>query len=101
MGSYLHELIPLEFEHRYPGTWRKQRTKNEKDLVYVPDDYFSVEIKSSSHKSNIFGNRSYGQQRLEADGQKKKSGFYLAINIEKFGAREEVPEITKNRLESD
>ena len=98
MGNYLHELIPLEFEHRYPGVWRKQQSKDEKDLVHLPEDRFSIEIKSSSHKTNIFGNRSYGQQTLDNDGRKKKSGFYLAINFEKFGAGPELPQITKVRF---
>ena len=24
MGSFLHELIPLEFSARYPGIWRRE-----------------------------------------------------------------------------
>lgn len=88
MGFFLHEFIPLELGARYPGTWRTCRATNEKDLVYVPDDRFSVEVKTSSNKSRIFGNRSYAQ---ETTGDKKdKSGYYLAVNFEKVvegGAR--------------
>ena len=69
MAFFLHELIPLEFEARYPGVWRRDLTSQEKDLVYVPDESFSVEIKTSSHPRSIFGNRSYAQKA----SKKKKS----------------------------
>jgi hypothetical protein len=86
MGFFLHELIPLEFQKRYPEIWRRQVTKTEKDMVHVPDAIFSVEIKTSSHKSQVFGNRSYGQPPTKSDvGRKGKSGYYLTVNFEKFG----------------
>src|SRR4051812_24657807 len=34
MGSFLHEIIPLEFKARYPGVWRRGQKKGEKDLVH-------------------------------------------------------------------
>jgi ScaI restriction endonuclease len=80
MGFLLHELIPLEFARRYPGIWRKQETSHEKDMVYEPDDIFSTEIKTSSSRRKIFGNRSYAQKG--ATSKKTKSGYYLAINFE-------------------
>ena len=54
-------------------------------------------IKASSHKSRIFGNRSYAQ---EAVGKKTKSGYYLAVNFAKFDADEgeELPRILKVRF---
>ena len=61
MGNFLHELVPLLLEKRYPGKWRRDQAANEKDLVYIPDDSFSVEIKTSSHVKGIFGNRSFSQ----------------------------------------
>ena len=82
MGTFLHELIPLEFSDRYPGTWRREEEAREKDLVFIPDPAQSVEIKTSSHKSKIFGNRSYAQQQGRT--KKTKSGYYLAVNFEKF-----------------
>ena len=82
----LHELIPLELMERYPKLWRGERVKNEKDLVYLPDEKYSVEIKASSHPSKIFGNRSYAQKSTEGKkALKSKSGYYLAINFEAFG----------------
>lgn len=82
MGFLLHELVPLEFEKRYPSRWRKDKTANEKDLIYVPNDKFSIEIKTSSSKNHIYGNRSYAQE-AHTD-RKSKSGYYLTVNFEKF-----------------
>jgi len=99
MGHYLHELIPLEFQARYPGKWRRESAKSEKDLVHIPDLRFSVEIKSSSHASRIFGNRSYGQPTEAGEfGRKGKSGYYLAINFEKFGSTAALPKIVRIRF---
>jgi len=81
LGYFLHELIPLEFERRYPGTWRREQTAAEKDLVYIPNALFSIEIKTSSSARSIFGNRSYAQEGLTS--KKSKSGYYLAINFER------------------
>ena len=61
MGFLLHELIPLELAARYPGVWPGDKGGSDKDIVYVPDDQFSVEVKTSSHSRQIFGNRSYAQ----------------------------------------
>lgn len=81
MAFFLHELIPLELSTRYPGIWRGEENAADKDVVYVPDASYSIEIKTSSHPTQIFGNRSYAQQG--AVGKKSKSGYYLAINFEK------------------
>jgi hypothetical protein len=82
MGFLLHELIPLEFTARYPREWRGDETSGEKDLVCLADPRFSVEIKTSSHPRQIFGNRSYAQKAGRS--KKIKDGYYLAINFEKF-----------------
>ena len=82
MGTFLHELIPLEFSHRYPGVWRREESADEKDLVHIPNDAFSVEIKTSSSPYQVFGNRSYAQ--TGGSTKKDKSGYFLTINFEKF-----------------
>lgn len=82
MGFFLHELIPLKLAARFPNTWRTDKTADEKDLVYIPDPAFSAEIKTSSHPSQIFGNRSYAQESVK--GKKAKSGYYLAVNSSHF-----------------
>lgn len=85
MGFFLHELIPLKIHSKYPKIWIKDKEVSEKDLVYVPDIKYSMEIKTSSHPNKIFGNRSYAQP---SDNPKKdKSGYYLAINFEKFSGK--------------
>lgn len=82
MAFLLHELIPLELEYFYPGIWRRDSAANEKDVVYLKDDSYSFEIKASSNRTGIFGNRSYAQPSPVA--KKQKAGYYLAVNFEKF-----------------
>jgi hypothetical protein len=97
MGFLLHELIPLEFAVRYPNKRRGEEQAGDKDLVYIPDPRFSVEIKTSSHKSKIFGNRSYAQR--PTDAKKSKSGYYLAINFDRFDKRKKTrPKIVRVRF---
>ncbi|TRZ95992.1 MAG: ScaI family restriction endonuclease [Dehalococcoidia bacterium] len=96
MAFFLHELIPLELENRYPGTWRRGDAASEKDLVYVPDEFYCTEIKASSSTGQIYGNRSYAQKG--SSSKKSKAGYYLAINFEKFSRSSGVPKITKIRF---
>lgn len=83
MGFFLHELIPLEFESRYPNVWSRDHSGYGKDIVCISEAQFGCEIKTSSHKSKIFGNRSHAQEGKST--KKDKSGYYLAVNFEKFG----------------
>lgn len=96
IGFLLHELIPLEFQRRYPEKWRKEKQARDKDIIYIPDDFFSIEIKTSSHPESIFGNRSYAQKTVS--NKKQKSGYYLAINFEKFREGLNYPKILKIRF---
>ena len=58
----------------------------------------SIEIKGSSHPSQIFGNRSYAQPQSEK-GLKNKNGYYLTINFEKFNDKaQRNPEILSIRF---
>lgn len=85
MGFFLHELIPLEFQARHPGVWRRQDGKNERDIVCVPDRGYSIELKTSSNRNQVFGNRSYGQPpKDQTPGVKGKFGYYLTANFERF-----------------
>lgn len=81
MAFLLHELVPLELASRYAGEWTIQRDAGDKDVVYLKDDRFSIEIKASSHKSKIFGNRSYAQPSVA--GKKSKDGYFLTVNFDK------------------
>lgn len=96
MGFFLHELIPLEFERRYPKKWRREKAASDKDLIHIPNDKFSIEIKTSSNPQSIFGNRSYAQEAMKE--KKSKSGYYLAINFEKFEHKRSDPKILKVRF---
>lgn len=96
MGFFLHEFLQLEIPRRYPGEWRGEVTASDKDLVYIPEPHCSIEIKTSSHSDKIFGNRSYAQKSESA--KKSKSGFYLAVNFEKFNASRSTCNITKIRF---
>lgn len=80
LGSFLHELIPLEMQRSLGHNWRGDQSVDEKDLVYVPDRRFSTEIKTSSSDQRVFGNRSYGQVDT-GTGKKEKAGYYLAVNF--------------------
>ncbi|MBW4715762.1 ScaI family restriction endonuclease [Saccharothrix obliqua] len=82
MGFFLHSLIPLELA-RGSGDWRAEITAADKDLVHIPDDRYSLEIKTSSHPSQVFGNRSYGVDN-PGRGKKAKDGYYVAVNFEKW-----------------
>ena len=95
MAFLIHELVPLELQHRHPGLWRGQKDSTEKDLVYIPDKLYSVEIKASSSNRRIFGNRSYAQKPSRS--RKSKSGYYLAVNFQKFSVSPE-PKITLIRF---
>lgn len=91
MGFFLHELIPLELSSRYPEEWRGEKDSSDKDIVYIPDEQYSIEVKTSSNPNHIYGNRSYAQATTK--GKKAKSGFYLAINFEKFSKTNVRPHI--------
>ncbi|WP_435055963.1 ScaI family restriction endonuclease [Micromonospora aurantiaca (nom. illeg.)] len=82
MGFLLHALIPLELATAYPD-WRAETSARDKDLVYIPDERFSIEIKTSSHPNQIFGNRSFGVE-IPGRGKKAKDGYYLTVNFEKW-----------------
>lgn len=97
IGFLLHELIPLRIASTQPD-WRRDASSAEKDLVYTPDLRYSVEIKTSSHKNQVFGNRSFGLEN-PGRGKKAKDGFYLAVNFQSWAdAGGERPQITVIRF---
>lgn len=81
IGNLLHTLIPHNISLLDPN-WRAENNKEDKDLVYIPDDRFSIELKTSSNKNQIFGNRSYAQPSTGTN-HKSKDGYYIAVNFEK------------------
>ena len=95
MGFLLHELIPIRVAMEADG-WRRDASASEKDLVYVPDHNYSIEIKTSSHPNQIFGNRSFGVPGTSR-GKKAKSGYYCAVNFERWLDVDGRPEIRSIR----
>lgn len=91
IGALMHELIPAELTAAAPKEWRGEKNANDKDIVYLPNDFYSIELKTSSNPTKIFGNRSYAQK--PSQGKKGKDGFYIAVNFEKFSEKNPRPEI--------
>lgn len=91
IGALLHELIPAELSATLPGQWRGEINAGDKDIVCITDDFYSIELKTSSNPTRIFGNRSYAQKPTL--GKKGKDGFYIAVNFEKFSKNNNRPEI--------
>jgi ScaI restriction endonuclease len=96
IGQLLHELIPVEIAARYPDVWRREQEKDDKDIVYLPNDLYSVELKTSSNPSQIFGNRSYAQ--APSQQKKSKDGYYLAVNFEQIKEKTKQPRILMIRF---
>lgn len=100
MGNFLHELIPIMLERKFPNVWSRDIAKDDKDLVYLPNPYYSTEIKTSSNANNIYGNASYGQEDSSNVSSKSKDGYYLGVNFEKFNQAPigQMPRIRKIRI---
>ncbi len=84
--AYLFEkLLAATLAEHFPGQWRGARSKDEKDLVYIPDSRMSIEVKGSGQAgTRVFGNRSYGQKVQDARrARKDKSGYYILFNFSK------------------
>jgi len=93
IGELLHELIPAELIAVYPDQWRREQLTDEKDIVNLKNDRYSVELKTSSNPNQIFGNRSYAQ--APSSQKKSKNGYYLTVNFEKFDEKNKRPKINK------
>lgn len=83
VGYFFEKLLAKALAAKYPGEWAGGTGGTEKDLHFVNDPAFSVEVKSSGQLGlKIYGNRSYGQEVENADRAKKdKSGYYLTVNF--------------------
>lgn len=83
IGYFFEVLLARELEARQPGIWRGSQSKDEKDLVYVPEPSLSVEVKTSGQRGyRVYGNRSYGQKPTrDSLVRKEKSGYYITVNF--------------------
>jgi len=98
MSFLLHELIPHTLAKKRPGLCKVGKSKTEKDIHYVPDPKFSIEVKASSNPTNVYANRSYAQEN-STNALKIKDGYLLAVNFKKFEeGSEELPVIGKIRF---
>ena len=98
MSFLLHALIPHTLTSKRPDVFRIGKSKTQKDIHYIPDETFSIEVKASSHASGIYGNRSYAQLNSEK-ALKNKNGFLLAVNFAKFDeGNDQMPVIGKIRF---
>jgi len=76
-GVILERLIGIEISKRAAG-WRAGNRKTEKDIVCITDPAYSFEIKTSSSKAGLYGNRSTGH--LSESRTKERTGYYLILN---------------------
>lgn len=82
IGYFLHEIIAKNFELIHSNSWQEDPTGYSKDVIYLPNENFSFEIKTSSSNARIYGNRSYANPGKTS--KKGKSSYYLAVNFNKF-----------------
>ena len=84
-GQTIGNLFQMYFIERlcrmYPGIWREGRQKDEMDVVCIPKPEYSFELKTSSSKSGIYGNRSYTKKGLMT--HKDRGGWLLAVNYKR------------------
>lgn len=98
MSFLLHELIPHTLSRKRPGVFKVGKSNLEKDIHYVQDPSFSIEVKASSNTNKVFGNRSYAQPNSEK-ASKSKDGYLLTVNFKKFKeGSQELPVIGKIRF---
>ncbi|WP_414574992.1 ScaI family restriction endonuclease [Anabaena sp. CCY 9402-a] len=83
IGYFFEKLFAKELERQQPHLWRAGKNKEDKDIVCIPNNLYSVEIKSSGQLGEkVFGNRSYGQNIENTELLKKeKSGYYITVNF--------------------
>lgn len=92
MSFFLHELVAHNLSITHPGVYKVGEAKKEKDIHHMTDPSLGIEIKASSHKDQIFANRSYAQPSSDSE-TKDKNGYYVAINFEKFSKKVKRPRI--------
>ncbi|MDD1427518.1 ScaI family restriction endonuclease [Dolichospermum sp. ST_sed9] len=85
VGYFFEKLFVKELQRRHKEQWRGTQSKDEKDVVSLVANKYSMEIKTSGQlNTKIFGNRSYGQEVENEDiNVKEKSGYYITANFYK------------------
>lgn len=93
LSFFLHELVAHYLSLKYPKRYKVGELKNEKDVHDMEDPSMGIEIKGSSHATQIFANRSYAQPSSDSE-TKDKNGYYVTINFEKISKDNPKPKIT-------
>jgi hypothetical protein len=85
IGYFFEKLFTYKLHEKYPDDWCGSLTKEDKDVVYIKNPEFSIEIKTSGQDgTKVYGNRSYGTESTNQSLVKKeKSGYYITVNFHK------------------
>lgn len=97
LSFFLHELIAHNLSLKYPDTYKVGELKHEKDVHNILEPRMGIEIKASSHDSQIFANRSYAQPSSDNE-IKDKNGYYITVNFEKISKSNPHPKIKRIRF---
>lgn len=97
MSFLLHELVARYLSLEFPEVYKVGEEKHEKDIHNIIDPSLGIEIKASSDKKQIYGNRSYAQPSSSRE-EKDKNGYYIAINFDKFSNKAARPKINLIRF---
>lgn len=63
IGYFFEKVFAYNLAQAFPLEWRGGINKEDKDIVCIPHNNFSIEIKTSGQLgTKIYGNRSYGCQ---------------------------------------
>lgn len=81
IGAIFHNLYPYELSKVAGVAVRMGHVKREPDVVIEDAPLYRLEIKSSSSRRGVFGNRSDTQPRATA--LKEKGAYYLVLNYDK------------------
>lgn len=92
LSFFLHELIAHHLSLKYPKRYKVGELINEKDIHDLVDPSLGIEIKASSHPTQVFANRSYAQPSSDSES-KEKNGYYLTVNFEKISPSNPNPQI--------
>jgi hypothetical protein len=80
IGDLLEKLIVRRLANAQPELWRGELCRNDKDVVCLQSARYSFEIKTSTSKASLAGNKSYASSSAAA--RKSKHGYYLVVNYD-------------------
>jgi hypothetical protein len=80
VGSMFEPLFLYRLQRIQPFTWRGGKQKSEKDVVHLGTPSLSFEIKTSSSKNKIVGNKSSTKEGKVK--HKDRDGYLLAVNYD-------------------